>query len=83
MLAQQGRHNASHLAVGQITMQALVLTAEQYVDTDEQINPFCFNGLSHTYWYNKYGIVHFVFQEMAGQNFYKMMSFCFWRLFLS
>ena len=27
----------------------------------EKDNPFHSDGLSHTYWYNKYGIVHFVF----------------------
>ena len=32
------------------------------------INTFKSDKLSHTYWFNKYGIVNFVFYGVAGQN---------------
>ena len=40
-----------------------------------------FLWFSHTYWYHKYGIVHFVFKWVASHHLYKMMYFCSWRLF--
>ena len=48
-----------------------------------RVNPFHSDGLSHTYWDNNYGIVHFVVSCDACQNFYKMMYICPWWFVLS
>ena len=39
------------------------------------VNPLHYDRLS-IYYDNKYGIVHFVIQRVAGQTFYKIMFFC-------
>ena len=40
------------------------------------ISPFHADGVSHTYLFDKYGIVNFVNEDVDCNTFPKMMHFC-------